>query len=394
MDNNIILIISISLMLINIVFIIVFLFHSRKKQDDILNRELALIRQQSSSSQSDLRQELSNQLTNLNQITLNTLGRVSDTTVSGLQQMRNTLDQKLESIQNENQSSIEQIQRSVNEKLSESINEGFDRSFKSVSIQLDNVSRSISEVNSLGTDIQGLKNVLSNVKTRGNWGEVQLGAILKDMLSPSQYNEQFSLDGSSERVDFAVRLPGSGDVPLYLPIDSKFPLDKYEYLLSAEKQNNPVLYDTAKKAFIKSITDEAKSIQKKYIIPPYTTDFAIMYVPSEGIYSMLVEEELIYSFQRDYNIMLSGPTTLSALLSSFQLGFKNIAMQEKATEVLFLLQQVKKSLNTFYENIEVTRKNIQTASTNLEKAAGSARRLESRLNKLEYDHGGTDEASV
>ena len=393
MNDHILLIAGTVLLIIDLILLFILVFRKGKSQDEALHRELNLIRQQSISSQSEIRQELNTQLTSLNQLTLSTLGTIYDNTNSALEQMRNTLDQKINTIQYENKSSIDQIQQSVNERLNDSISEGLNRSFRSVSIQLDNVAKSLNEVNSLGTDIQGLKNVLSNVKTRGTWGEVQLGSIIKDMLPPSQYFEQFSLDGSAERVDFAIKLPSSDDSALYLPIDSKFPLDKYEYLLSAEKQDNEVLYDTAKKAFLKAITDEAKSIQKKYIVPPYTTDFAIMFVPSEGIYSMLLEEDYLSSLQNEYSVMLAGPTTLSALISSFQLGFKNVAIQEKTTEVITILQQVKRSLQLFYTNIDATRKNIQTASTNLEKAAASARRLESRLNKIE-DIDGSDDSSM
>ena len=382
-DNLLILILCIVVMTVNLAILLIVLFRRKNTQNELLQKELGLIRQQSLSSQSDIRKELNSQLSNLNQLTLSTVSRVSDSTISGLEQMRNTLDSRLSTMRNENRDTLSQIQQSVNDKLSESVGQGIDKSFKAVSIQLDNVSKSINEVNNLGTDIQGLKNILSNVKTRGIWGEVQLGTILEDMLAPSQYYAQFSIAGSSERVDYAVKLPSSEDRNIYLPIDSKFPLDNYEYLVSAEKQNNDMLIDTAKKSFISAITAQAKSIRNKYVLPPYTTDFAIMFVPSEGIYSLLVEENVLYNLQKDYSIMLAGPTTLAALISTFQLGFRNVAIQEKATEVITVLQQVKKSLQLFYTNIEAAQKNLATAGNNLEKASGNARRLETRLRKIE-----------
>ncbi len=303
--------------------------------------------------------------------------------MQNLDGMRTTLDRRLDGIRCENQEALERIRRSVDEQLSTTLSSSLDQSFKSVGIQLEQVSKSIGEVHRMAPDIQDLRNILSNVKNRGTWGEVQLGSIIEDMFAPSQYEAQFAITSGRERVDYAIRLPGQGNGEVYLPIDSKFPMDRYAAYLSAEKQGNPALADTAKNALLRAVRDQARDIARKYIAPPYTTDFAVLFLPSEGMYAMLAAEDFAFSLQQEHKILLAGPSTLAALLNSLQMGFRTLAIQQKSADTLRLLGAVKKSMETFEKNLTATQKSMTAALNNLDRTTASMRGLQHKLRDLE-----------
>ena len=358
----------------------------RKKQADptlALREELRFVQQEQQSNQSEMRRELQSQLTGLNRLSLETMSHISETTMQNLDGMRTTLDRRLDGIRCENQEALERIRRSVDEQLSTTLSSSLDQSFKSVGIQLEQVSKSIGEVHRMAPDIQDLRNILSNVKNRGTWGEVQLGSIIEDMFAPSQYEAQFAITSGRERVDYAIRLPGQGNGEVYLPIDSKFPMDRYAAYLSAEKQGNPALADTAKNALLRAVRDQARDIARKYIAPPYTTDFAVLFLPSEGMYAMLAAEDFAFSLQQEHKILLAGPSTLAALLNSLQMGFRTLAIQQKSADTLRLLGAVKKSMETFEKNLTATQKSMTAALNNLDRTTASMRGLQHKLRDLE-----------
>lgn len=259
MEIALLVLVSIAVILLVIIMIFQFL---RRPSSEVIQDEMASIRQESLQSQSNMRKDVNDHLRSLNRITLETVSRSAETSARNTELMRNAIDSRLNDIRNENREALEAIQTSVNEKLSEELSSSLERSFKSVSFQLDQVSKNLHEIETIGTDINGLKNVLSNVKNRGTWGEVQLESILEDILPPNQYMTQYSLEGRTERVDFAIRLPGKDGSEIILPIDSKFPMDKYESFLEAEAGTDVALKDSAKGQLISAIRSQAKSISK------------------------------------------------------------------------------------------------------------------------------------
>ena len=332
-------------------------------------------------SGSDTRGEIMAQFKHLNQISLNTMSSISNNTRHELQEMRNTVDKKLYELQLSNEKRLGELREMVGASLSKTVSEGLDSSFQSVSAQLDRVSGSIGEMRALTADIADLRSILANVKNRGTWGEVQLGAIIADILAPSQYEEQFSL-GTREMVDFAVKLPGNGD-PIYLPIDSKFPMDKYQAVVLAESSGDQDAIALTKKALVAEIIKQAKSISTKYIVPGRTTDYAILFVPSEGLYALLASLNLAFRLQREYRILLAGPSSLASLLNSLQLGFRSMAIEQRSGEILQLFGAVKKSFGAFTESLESVRKSIRAADNNLAKAEDRSRSIERSLAKVD-----------
>ncbi|MFR4797435.1 MAG: DNA recombination protein RmuC, partial [Lentihominibacter sp.] len=247
-----------------------------------------------------------------------------------LENIRISMERKVTVMTEENNRQLSEMRNTVDEKLQKTLEDRIGRSFRQVSDTLEQVTRGLGEMQTLAAGVGDLKKVLSNVKTRGIVGEIQLGAILSQMLSPDQYDENVAVKGGSERVEYAVKFPGEGDSPVYLPIDSKFPADAYTNLLDA--------YDTGDKQIIKAAADglrnavikAAKDIKTKYISPPATTEFAIMFLPFEGLYAEVLRQGIVDTLQRDYRISIAGPTTMSAMLNSFQMGFRSLALQKQS----------------------------------------------------------------
>ncbi|WMJ73943.1 DNA recombination protein RmuC [Cytophagaceae bacterium ABcell3] len=283
---------------------------------------------------------------------------------------------------------LEEMRVTVDEKLQKTLHERLGQSFSLVSKQLENVQKGLGEMQSLAQDVGGLKKVLSNVKTRGTLGEIQLGNILEQIMSPGQFDCNVKTKkGSGDMVEFAIKLPGrdEGQGSVYLPLDSKFPTEAYHKLQTAYETADAALIDAAGKVLEASIKKCAKDISEKYIDPPYTTDFAIMFLPVEGLYAEVVRRtNLLEQLQRNYKIIITGPTTLAALLNSLQLGFRTLAIQKRSSEVWEILGGVKTEFAKFAGMLEKAKKNIDTASGQIEDVLGvRTRAIQKRLNNVQ-----------
>ena len=276
----------------------------------------------------------------------------------------------------------------VDEKLQKTLNERLGQSFEMVGKQLENVQKGLGEMQTLAQDVGGLKKVLSNVRMRGSFGEVQLSLLLEQILAPGQYEANVRTKvGSTEQVEFAIKLPGRDDdkSALWIPIDAKFPKDVYEQLQSAYENGDISLVELAQKNLEQAIRKMAKDIRDKYIDPPNTTDFAIMFLPFEGIYAEVVRKaSLLEQLQRDYKVVVTGPTTLAAILNSLQIGFKSLAIQKRSGEVWQILGAVKKEFESFGGLLEKAHRNIQTASNQIDEVMGKrTRAIQRKLKNVE-----------
>lgn len=289
-----------------------------------------------------------------------------------LENIRISMEKKIGDLTEDNNKQLEKMRETVDEKLQKTLEDRISQSFKLVSERLEQVYKGLGEMQNLAAGVGDLKKVLSNVKTRGILGEVQLGAILEQILSPDQYETDVKTrPGTTERVEFAVKLPGDEDGVVWLPIDAKFPGDAYAKLIDAYDTGDKALIDAAYKNLEKIIKSEAKDIRTKYVEPPYTTDFAIMFLPFEGLYAEVVRHGLIEVLQRDYKVNIAGPTTMAALLNSLQMGFRTLAIQKHSSEVWEVLGAVKTEFNNFGNVLETTRKRIKQADDELEKLIGT-----------------------
>jgi len=299
-----------------------------------------------------------------------------------LDAMRTSMTRSLAEIREENSRKLEAIQSSVNEKLESRMNE----SFKLVSERLEQVYKGLGEMQSIASGVGDLKKVLSNVKNRGILGEIQLGAILSDILAPEQYEREIpTIPGSANHVEFAVKLPGSTpDSQVYLPIDSKFPGDTYAALQSAYDSGDAEAVANAKKQLAAAIKKSAKDICDKYVKPPYTTNFGIMFLPFEGLYSEVVTSGLVEVLQREYSVSVTGPSTMAAMLNSLQMGFRTLAVQRKSNQVWEILGAVKSEFQSFGKVLEETQKHIKKVDDDLEKLVGvRTRQINRQLSSIE-----------
>lgn len=306
-----------------------------------------------------------------------------------MDRLRCAVETKLKDISDMTERRLEQMRRAVDEQLSDMLQKRLTGSFKQVSDQLEQVFKSMGEVKSLASGVGDLKRMLSNVKVRGTWGEMQLGSLISSMLSPVQYVQNASVKEGRERVEYAVTLPGRGDDALLLPIDSKFPMEtwiaKEEVLAAGDKLKSR----EAMKALSAAIVTEAKRIQGKYINPPATTDFAVMYLPTEGLYADAIATGTFDVCQREYHVIISGPSTLTALLSSLQMGFKTLAIEKQSGEVLRLLEAVRKAFAGFTVALDKTQKSLFAAQNNLDDASRRSRTIEKQLDKVSGVDSGT-----
>lgn len=302
-----------------------------------------------------------------------------------LEQLRRSMTESLNHMQTASQLQLDGIRRTVDEKLQETLDRKLSESFQQVSQRLEAVYKGLGEMQSLAAGVGDLKKVLSNVKTRGILGEIQLGAILEQILSPEQYAANVATKkGSQANVEYAVRLPGSDGRPVWLPVDAKFPLDAYQQLLDAYDAADPALVDSAKKMLFQRVKGFAKEVRTKYIDPPNTTDFAILFIPTEGLYAELIRGGMAETLQRDYQVTLAGPTTMSALLNSLQMGFRTLAIQKRSGEVWKVLGAVKTEFNTFASVLESTQKRLAQAGDDLDKLVGvRTRKIQSTLKQVE-----------
>lgn len=302
-----------------------------------------------------------------------------------LENIRATMETRLSDIKNENTRSLEQMRKTVDENLQKTLEEKMSRSFALVNERLEQVYKGLGEMQTLANGVGDLKKVLSNVKTRGIIGELQLGAILKEVLSPEQYEENaVTKKGSKNYVEFAVKLPQENGDFIYLPIDSKFPGDTYSALCDAYESGDKQRIDEARKRLEATLKSEARDISEKYIDPPNTTDFAIMFLPFEGLYAEAVNSGIVGLLQRSYKVNIAGPSTMAALLNSLQMGFKTLAVQKQSTEVWRVLGSVKSEFDKFNDILVLTQQRIEQANAELDKLVGvRTRQIRKRLSQLD-----------
>ncbi len=315
------------------------------------------------------------------------LRTLADTNDKRVAEMRQAVEDKLTAIQADNGQRLEQMRATVDEKLHATLEQRLGESFKQVADRLEQVHKGLGEMQTLARDVGSLNRVLTNVKTRGIYGEVQLSGLLEQVFTPEQYATNVAtVPGSAERVEFAIRLPGqrSDGVPLWLPIDAKFPREDYERLLDAQERADKADADMAAKAIETRLRLEARTIRDKYVAPPHTTDFAILFLPSEGLYAEALRRPgLMESLQREYKVMLAGPTTLLATLNSLQMGFRTLALEKRSAEVWEVLGAVKTEFGKFGEVLAKTKKKLDEASNTIVQAEVRTRAMERQLRTVE-----------
>ncbi len=313
------------------------------------------------------------------------LEKLVRSTEDKLNQMRSTIEEKLKSLQDDNTSKLEKIRATVEEKLHDTLEKRLGESFKLVSERLEQVHKGLGEMQNLAVGVGDLKKALVNVKARGMLGEIQLENILAEIFTPEQYEKNFAVKPSSgERVEFAVKMPGRDSSPVWLPIDAKFPIEDYQRLQEGYEQGEPALLEAAAKQLENSIKKCAKDIRDKYLVPPLTTDFAIMFLPFEGLYAEVLRRAgLFESLMRDYRVAVAGPTTLAAFLSSLQMGFRTLAIERRSSEVWALLGAVKTEFGKFGVVLDKTRKKLQEASNTIDDATVRTKAIQRKLRDVE-----------
>ena len=304
-----------------------------------------------------------------------------------MDKMREGVDTQLKSIQEDNSKKLEEMRKTVDEKLHETLEKRLGESFKLVSDRLEQVHKGLGEMQTLASGVGDLKRVLTNIKTRGTWGEIQLGNLLEQVMATEQYAQNVAtIPGSNERVEFAIKLPGrdkEGTI-VWLPIDAKFPQEDYQRLLEAQEQANIVMAEEAGKALENRIKNEAKDIATKYISVPYTTDFGILFLPTEGLYAEVLRRPGLFDILlREYRVVISGPTTLAALLSSLQMGFSTLAIERRSSEVWSLLGAVKTEFGKFGDLLDKTGKKLQEAGNTIDSVARRSRAIERKLKDVQ-----------
>lgn len=369
-----------------------------------VKEEGAYGREESALRSRDLRQEVAVSLNQLQESVMNRLTenanqqstqldafsqqlhRILQSNEQRLTSLRETLEGQLKVLRDENGIKLEEMRLTVDEKLHATLEKRLGESFQLVSERLELVHKGLGEMQTLASGVGDLKRVLTNVKTRGIWGEIQLGNLLEQILTPEQYDKNVATrPGSSERVEYAIKLPGKdkGNV-VYLPIDAKFPQEDYQRLLDAQEQANPVLAEEAAKAMENRIRAEAKDIAAKYVAVPHTTEFALLFLPIEGLYAEVLRRPgLSERLMREYKIIVTGPTTLAALLNSLQLGFQTLAIEKRSSEVWSLLGAVKSEFGKFGDLLDKTRKKLDEASQSIDVAARKSRTIERKLRTVQ-----------
>lgn len=321
------------------------------------------------------REEQNNQLHTFGDQVDRRLSSIQCANAENIEKINTTLENKMKELQESNEKRLEQMQGVVDEKLQKTLESRLSQSFELVSRQLESVGQGLGEMKALAADAKSLKNALTNVKERGTYGEVRLEKLLSDILAPNQYEMNVEI-ANGKRVEFVIKLPGNGDAPLLLPIDSKFPIEDYNRLLDAEDKQS---IDDARRSLVAQIRTFAKDIHDKYIVPPKTTDFALMFLPTEGLYAEVVQNVALFEELRDkYKITAVGATTLSAFLASLQMGFKTLAIEQRSQEVWDTLRAVKSEFIKFGDMLDKAQKQLQTADKTLTEIVGRRTRAINR----------------
>ncbi len=303
-------------------------------------------------------------------------------------ELRGMVEERLKELQTDNAAKLEAMRQTVDEKLHATLEARLGESFKLVSERLEQVHRGLGEMQTIATGVGDLKRVLSNVKTRGGWGEIQLGNLLEQLLTADQFASQVAVQpGSSDRVDFAIKLPGKtgqGEAPVWIPIDAKFPVEDYQRLMDAHERADAPAIETAAAALEAAVRKQARSISEKYICPPHSTDFALLYLPTEGLYAEVLRRPgLADAVQRDHRIVITGPTTISALLNSLQMGFRTLAIEQRSSEVWQVLGAVKSEFGKFGEVLSKVQDKLDQASDTIKKAGVRTRAIQRNLRDVE-----------
>jgi len=380
--------------------------HDKNNLEKIIREEFRLSREESTKSARDLREEVSQSQKNSNEMVIQTIGEMSklqqdslssvekrikgmtDSNEDRLNNLRETLDAKIKSLQESNEKKLDQMRQTVDEKLQNTLEKRLGESFKMVSDNLEAVQRGLGEMQVLATGVGDLKRVLTNVKTRGIWGEVQLGALLEQILTPDQYEKNVQTrEGSNDIVEYAIRLPGTDkdlSSHVWLPIDSKFPQEDYQRLADAADTADSDAVDKSLKTLIKTIEKSASDISGKYLDPPRTTDFAIMFLPTEGLYAEVLRQPgLVEKLQQTYRVVVTGPTTLSATLNSLRMGFRTLAIEKRSSEVWNVLAGVKTEFGKFGDILSKVKKQLDSASNTIDKTGARTKAMERKLREVE-----------
>ncbi len=375
------------------------------RNERFVNGEISKNREEANSNARQVREELQQSVHSFNESILarmaeianlqrnqldifsNQLGSLTKTNDQKLEQLRKTVEERLLLIQQDNGQRLDQMRATVDEKLSVTLEQRLGESFKLVSERLEAVHKGLGEMQTLASGVGDLKKVLTNVKTRGIWGEIQLGNLLEQILTPEQYaTNVVTKAGSNDRVEFAIKLPARDghDSVIWLPIDAKFPIEDYERLIEAQDQANLPRIEELGKSLENCIKLEGKTIRDKYIDPPNTTDFGILFLPVEGLYAEVLRRPgLCELLQREYKVVITGPTTLAALLNSLQMGFRTLAIEKRSSEVWTLLSAVKTEFGKFVEVLEKTQKKLQEASNTIETATRKSRTIARKLKDVQ-----------
>ena len=388
--------------LISLITSIILLFKNRSKSNkiddlkldnlinvtkELNNKVLEIIK----INNENLSNYMANNIDNFNKNIVDIQKRIEFTNMANEQRLNNIssiIDSNLTKIQENNSIKLEEMRRTVDEKLNVSLQTRLSQSFSLINERLEAVYKGLGEMQTLASGVGDLRNVLKNIKTRGTWGEVQLGNLLDQMLTNNQYLANINtVPNSQERVEFAIKMPGKDNSEILLPIDAKFPLEDYERLIVASENGNVEEIERYKKCLEKRIKEEAKKINEKYICIPYTTDFAIMYLPIEGLFAEVVKIVGLTDFiQTNYKIMVCGPTTLTALINSLQMGFKTLAIEKRSNEIWNLLASFKTEFGKFIELLTKTQKKLQEASNSIESATKSSLKIEKKLKNVTLDN--------
>jgi DNA recombination protein RmuC len=316
------------------------------------------------------------------------LSLLTTTNEQKLESVRQVVDARLKQIQEDNTRQLDRMRETVDEKLQSTLEKRLGESFKQVSERLEQVHQGLGDMRNLAAGVGDLKKVLTNVKSRGTWGEVQLGALLEEILSPEQYAKNVKInEHSNDFVEFAIKLPGQGDAnaePLWIPVDAKFPVEDYSRLLEAQERADSTAADDAARQLEASIKKSAKDISQKYLAPPKTTDFGIMFLPSEGLYAEVIRRTaLVQLLQREYHIVVTGPTTFAAILNSLQMGFRSLAIQQRSSEVWKVLGEVKTAFGRFGDTLDAVHKRLEQATNSVDDARKKSKTIQNKLRAVE-----------
>ena len=329
-----------------------------------------------------------------NQSLLGTMSQMGQSQTTLLESMQRQVllstrnqEEMITTLRLENERQLTEMRRTVDQRLEESLEKKLDASFAQVSERLESVYRGLGEMHTLAAGVGDIKKVLTNVKTRGIWGEMQLGGLIRQVLAPGQYGENVEVvPGSTQRVEFAILLPDRSGQQVWLPVDSKFPQEDYIRLTEASQAGDAAAADAARKALVQRIRSEAKKIADKYISPPHTADFGIMFLPVEGLYAEVLQEpELVDSIQRELRVVIAGPGTFSAMLNALQMGFRTMAIERRSGEVRYLLREIKTDFARFSEMLVATRRRLDQANESIDSAVSRTRSIQRKLSDVEND---------